>query len=78
MRKVETHQAFNPNQVTFLRNLFNEGEQTGRKHTAKDASVAMRNTRTADGGLLFTAAVYLTETQIRALFSRWNGKGHQQ
>jgi hypothetical protein len=38
----------------------------------------MRNARNADGGLRFTAAEYLTETQIRALFSRWNGKGNQQ
>ncbi len=78
LRRVKPHQTFNPNQVTFLQNLFNEGEQTGRKHTAKDASVAMRNARNADGGLRFTAAEYLTETQIRALFSRWNGKGNQQ
>ena len=42
LRKFKPHQAFNPNQVTFLRNLFNEGEQTGRKHTAKDASVAIK------------------------------------
>ncbi len=52
--------------------IFNEGQQTGRKSTPKDASVAMRNARNTDNGLRFTAAEYLTETQIRALFSRWN------
>ena len=74
LRKIRPHQAFNPNQVTFLRNLFDEGMRSGRKCTAKDASVAMRNARTDEDTLRFPAAEYLTETQIRALFSRWSAQ----
>ena len=39
--------------------------RTGRKCTAKDASVAMQNARIDEDTLRFTAAEYLTETQIR-------------
>ena len=63
-----------PNQVTFLRKLFAEGMRSGRKCTAKDASVAMRNAITDEDTLRFPAAEYLTETQIRALFATYRDK----
>jgi hypothetical protein len=39
---------------------------------AVNASVALRNARTNDNTVRFTAAEYLTETQICALFPRWS------
>lgn len=57
---------------SFLLELFNVGEKTGKKISPEDAHKAMRKKQTPSGRKEFMPETYLTVAQIRSLFARFS------
>ena len=60
----------------FFRNLFQRGEQTGKKFSVEKAYEEMRIARNSDGSKLFIPDQYLNQKQIRGLFGRLSKQPH--
>ena len=55
-------------QKQYLTDVFQTGEQTGRKADSNNASKLMRKVRNADGSFTFDASSYLTSQQVASFF----------
>lgn len=70
LKVVKKSSRFTTDQVNYLREKFQTGEETGKKLDAKDVAKDMRTVRNADGKKMFTVQEYLTYQQVNSFFSR--------
>lgn len=73
-QSVSNRRRFNESQKKYLRDIFDLGEQTGRKADPNQVSKLMRKAQKEDGSLLFSAEEYMTTQQISSYFSRLSSK----
>ena len=55
-------------QKQYLTDVFQTGEQTGRKADSNNVSKLIRKVRNADGSFTFDASSYLTSQQVASFF----------
>ncbi|CAG2210475.1 unnamed protein product [Mytilus edulis] len=70
IKKERKNQRFTENLKTYLRAIFNAGEQSGRKSNADDVSRNMRVCRDENGNKMFQPDECLQPSQIASFFSR--------
>lgn len=70
IKKDRKNQRFTENVKTYLRAIFNAGEQSGRKSNADDVSRNMRVCRDENGNKMFQPEECLQPSQIASFFSR--------
>lgn len=69
---------FSPQIKIFLKNIYDEGERTGKRPYYDDLCDRLRKQRTENGTKMFSPAEWLSVSQIKSLFAGFASKQHSR